>query len=245
MNATIQHLSDAIQGEQLAAGHQHHYGYSMAAASTQTQRLGPHWQRWPHHDGGPAHLPHQEAYLLPSVSSESASAQPEGHRQAQLPAVTRPSSLWGFAASGVDLRRHAPSEQAQQPGLSWQGSARLGQGGASPGGDSLPVSDSLPHAAPMTHHQSGSCSSASGQDGASGRDETQQLEAQHALQGGEVPWVMVDHNRGREQQRRWSPARIVRRMMTRARRHHVEGQPRPGSLSAQANLAADAASTST
>ena len=53
---------------------------------------------------------------------------------------------------------------------------------------------------------------------------------------------MVDNSRGREQQRRWSPAMIVHRMMTRVRRRRAESQPCPGSLSAQANLA-DAAST--
>lgn len=237
-NATIQHSSERGEGQQLAAGHQHHHGYSMAAAPSHSRSLGPHWQRWPHHDGGPAHLPHQEACLPHSPDAESASAQHEGHRHAQLAAVTRPSRLWGFAASGVDLSRHAPSEQAQLPGLTWQGPGRLGQAGASPAGDSLPASDTLPHAISMTHHQSGSCSSALGQDGTSQGDETQA-----APQGVEVQWVMVNYNRGREQQRRWSPAMIVRRMMTRARRRRAESQPGPGSLSAQANLA-DAASTS-
>lgn len=227
--------------QQPATGHWRHHAYSMAAAPSHQQRLGPHWQRWSHDGGGAAQLPHQDACSLPSLDAESASTGHEGHRQAP---VTRPSSLWGFAASGVDLSQHpAASEQAELQQLTWQGPAQLGQAGASPDDDSLIAPDSLSPAMPLSHPKSASHSRASGQESTSGGRENKQHGAQQAAQDEEDQWMLVDHDGRREQQGRWAPAKRVRHMMTRARRHRAERRSRHGNISAQTNLA-DTASAS-
>ena len=246
LSATRVHLAEAEEeDQQLAAGHWRDHAYSMAAAPSHQQRLGPHWQRWPHHSSGAEHLPPQDACSLPSPDAESASTGHEGHRQAQLPTVTRPSSLWGFAASGVDLSYHpAASEQVQLPGLAWQGPARLGQAGATLDDDSLTAPDPLSHAISPRHSKSATCCSASGQESTSGRDEDQQVGVQQAAQDEEDQWMIVNHDGRREQQGRWAPAKIVRRMMVRARKHGAERISHHESVSAQTNLADPASASS-
>ena len=248
LSSTAQQRSAEAEVEasqQPATGHWRHHAYSMAAAPSHQQRLGPHWQRWPHHSGGAAHLPHQDPCSLPSLDAESAPTGHEVHRQAQMPTATCPSSLWGFAASGVDLGQHpAASEQAQLQELTWQGPAQLGQAGASLDDESLTVPDSLSHAMPLSRPKSALCSSASGQESTSGRHENKQLGAQQAVQDEEDQWMIVDHDGRREQQGRWAPAKIVRHMMSRARRHRAESPSLNGRVSAQTNLA-DTASAST
>ena len=242
-SATRVHLAGADEeGQQLATGHWRDHAYSMAAAPSHQQRLGPHWQRWPHHSSGAELLPPQDASSVLSLDAESASTGHEGHRQAHPSTVTRPSSLWGFAASGVDLSHHpAASEQVQLPGLTWQGSARLGQAGASPDDDSLTAPDSLSHAMPLSHSKSASCSHASGQESTSGRGEDQQTGAQLDE---EDQWMIVNHDGIQEQQDIRAPAKIVRHMMTRGRRHRAERRSHHGSVSAQINFADTAAASS-
>ena len=227
------------EGQQLATGHWRDHAYSMAAASSHQQRLGPHWQRWPRLSGGAVHLQSQDAYPLPSLD---ASTGHDGHRQAQLPStVTLPGS---FAASGLDLHHHpAASEQAQLSELIWQSPAGPAQAGAGPDGDNSTAPDSPSHAM-FSHLKSASCSHASGQESTSDRDENQQFGAQQTAQDTEDQWMILNHDVGREQQSRWAPARIVRHMMTRAQRHPAERRSRRGSVSAQTNLA-DAAAAST
>ena len=243
-SATCVHVAEPEEeSQQLATGHWRDHAHSMAAAPSHQQRLGSHWHRWPHHGGGAVQSPPQGACSLPRPDAESASTRHDGHRQTQLSTVTRPSSLWGFAASGVDLS-HQPAApgQAQLSELTWQGSATLGQAGASPDDDSLPIPDSLLHAISLSHPKSGSCRDASGQEITSDRDEIQQFEAQQAVQDEEDQWMVVNHDGRQEQQGRWGPAKIVRHIMTRARR--AESRSRHGSVSAQTNLA-DAAGAST
>lgn len=117
---------------QRRAERQHHTS-NMAPAP---QRSEPSLHSWQHHNAGTAHIPHQEPCPLHDLRAESGPAwravqrrpQPHGssaesapawhevQRQGQpLQASMRPNSLWGFAASGVDLQQHpASSEHAQQ-----------------------------------------------------------------------------------------------------------------------------------
>ena len=217
--------SSSTTGHQSSVGHQssaewRHHTSSMALAPSHQPSRAPSLQSWQHHSASAAQGPNQEPSSARDFSAEPAPAWPEAQRSshAQPQASRRPSSLWGFAASGVDLQQHpAVSQHAQQgpacAGHERSSPARVGR--ASAAHEGTHPSELLPHATSVSHLLP-SCSRGSGQGGAIDTAGSPQL-------GPEQDQGMGVERGGRQRQGgRWAPAKLVRGMMTRARRNRHE-----------------------
>ena len=225
-----QELLSESTGQQHSAGEWRHHAYSLAPTLPHQERLAPNWQRWQHHSDGAAELTHQERCSLGRLSADSASTWHEGHKPAQLQASMRPSSLWGFAASGVDLRQHTAtsSEQAPPSGIALPAPVTVAHVGSSPDSIGPGAPDSPSHAVSQSQLAASSTSGFGREEDTSSRGESQQLGPRQATEEKQDQWTLVEHGRGRGQQGRWAPAMLVRHMRTRARRNRTESRPHSG-----------------
>lgn len=106
-------------------GHQQadwgHHTSSMAATPSHHSSGAPSFHSWQHYNAATDEEPHQEACSSQDLSAASAPAWSEVQRPAQPQASMRPSSRWGFAASGVDLQQRPGTSGPAQQGPAWAG----------------------------------------------------------------------------------------------------------------------------
>ena len=204
------------------------------------------------YDQGSSKSLHQTAASQQLLSPQMSHAQLTAHRLAQSPARVRPSSLWGFAASGVDLHQ-APSNRDQD---TEQGEPRNRRSDASPHSHVNVLLSEAPSQSvsqPQSRRQqlpsllsrqltrparaTADAQQAELQQCQSQQRESNQPEAQQAARPSD------DACNGREQLQnpqpaRWSPSHLMRRMIARTRRRGGnEAGACSGRVSARTDLA--------